>query len=269
MGGRLLRWVAAAGLAVVVSACAAPPGSVPLGAGPPGSGPPGADPAPGAHQTGRADTPAPRRTTPSAETDRPSFAALLPSGTRQVVRTVSTDRWCPQVHCTVTQAWQRRPDGGWHLVREFRSSIAPRGWGKVRQDDLGTPEGVFRIKVTFSTTPRSPGAMPWRRRLPTSNVTDEPGRLYNTWIEEPRRRDGARPSMRWGFVVDYNHVRLRPGVGPAPLPGAGSGIFYHTSRPGRPWEPSVGCTRVGRPKDMRWLLTWLRPDHQPRVVQNR
>ena len=94
------------------------------------------------------------------------------------------------------------------------------------------------------------------------------GPLYNTWIEEPGRTDGDRPSMRWGLVVDYNHVRLRPGLGPAPVPDAGSGIFYHTSRPRHRWEPSEGCTRVEDPRDMRWLLSWLRPEANPRVVQN-
>lgn len=153
-------------------------------------------------------------------------------------------------------------------VREFGSTIGPRGWGKRRQDDGRTPTGVYRIEVTFSTTPGNPGRMRWRRRLPTSTVTDEDGPLYNTWIEEPGRTDGDRPSMRWGFVVDYNHVRLRPGVGPAPAPGLGSGIFYHTSRPGHRWEPSEGCTRLEDPGDMRWLLTWLRPGAHPRVVQN-
>ncbi|WP_435769281.1 L,D-transpeptidase family protein [Nocardioides sp. SYSU DS0651] len=194
------------------------------------------------------------------------WAALVPPATRQVVRTVSSTRWCRRVHCTVTQAWVRR-DGRWALVREFRSSIGPGGWGKRRQDDGRTPEGVFEIRTTFSTTPQNPGRMPWRRRLPTSNVTDEAGPFYNTWLEEPDRTDGDRPSMRWGFVVDFNNVRLAPGVGPAPVPRAGSGIFYHTSRPGHRWEPSAGCTRVGDPADMRWLLTWLRPDAHPRVVQ--
>jgi L,D-peptidoglycan transpeptidase YkuD (ErfK/YbiS/YcfS/YnhG family) len=151
----------------------------------------------------------------------------------------------------------------------MRSSIAPRGWGKEEQDDRGTPEGVYGIEVTFSTSRTSPGRMPWRRRLPTSTVTDEDGPLYNTWIEEPGRSDGDRPSMRWGFVVDYNHVRLRPGAGPAPEQDGGSGIFYHTSRPGHRWEPTAGCTRVGDPADMRWLLTWLRPTAHPRVVHNR
>ena len=128
------------------------------------------------------------------------------------------------------------------MVREFGSTIGSHGWGKRRQDDgrtpvgiyrikvtfsttpgnpgrmpwrrrlladCETPVGVYRIKVTFSTTPGNPGRMPWRRRLPTSTVTDRNGPLYNTWIEEPGRTDGDRPSMRWGFVVDYNNVRLR------------------------------------------------------------
>ena len=71
--------------------------------------------------------------------------------------------------------------------------------------------------------------MPWKQRLPTSNVTNQAGRLYNTWIEEPWRTNGARASMRWGFIVNYNRPRLEPGVGPKPVAGKGSGIFYHTS----------------------------------------
>jgi L,D-peptidoglycan transpeptidase YkuD (ErfK/YbiS/YcfS/YnhG family) len=176
---------------------------------------------------------------------------------------IGTDPWC-----TLTQAWEYRADE-WTMLREFRSSIGPNGWGKHEQGDGGTPEGVYAITITFSTGDAPPGPMPWRQRLPTSTVTNQEGPLYNTWIEEEGRTDGDRPSMRWGFVVDFNHVRLEPGVGPAPLPEAGSGIFYHTSRPGRRWEPSEGCTRVGDPAQMRWLLTWLDPDSHPRVVHNR
>lgn len=197
-----------------------------------------------------------------------AWAAQVPAGTRQVIRTISTDRWCTKPQCTLTQAWTRR-DTGWALEREFRSSIGPKGWGKKQRDDGRTPEGVFRIKVTFSTTPTNPGHMPWRRRLPTSNVTDEAGPDYNTWLEEPDRTNGDRPAMRWGLVVDFNNVRLSPGVGPAPVQDAGSGIFMHTSRgPGRRWAASEGCTQVGNPADMRWLLVWLRPDADPRIVQN-
>jgi L,D-peptidoglycan transpeptidase YkuD (ErfK/YbiS/YcfS/YnhG family) len=195
-----------------------------------------------------------------------AFADEVPAETTQVVRTISTHRWCRARYCTVTQAWQK-VDGTWRLLRQFRSTIGPNGWGKTKEGDNRSPVGVFRIVVTFSSGKR-PGPMPWRQRKPTSNVSDTPGRTYNTWIEVPGLHSGNRPSMRWGWWIDYNHPRLTPGRGPAPVPGKGSGIFYHTSKPGHRSAPTEGCTQVGNPRSMRWLTQWLRPKAQPRVVQD-
>lgn len=207
---------------------------------------------------------------PTAPTaPRPGWAALVPEATTQVVRTVSSREHCRRVWCTVTQAWRKDAEGGWTKVREFRSTIGSRGWGKRREGDRRSPVGVFDIKVTFTTTRDNPGRMPWRRRLPTSNVSASAGASYNTWVEVPGITSGDRPSMRSGWVLDFNNVRLRPGVGPRPVPGRGSGIFYHTSKPGHRWSPTAGCTQVGDPREMRWLLRWLRPEAQPRVVQGR
>lgn len=205
------------------------------------------------------------RTTPA----QPAFAGLVPAATSQVVRTVSSRRYCRRVFCTVTQAWRKDAAGVWTLRREFRSTIGERGWGKQREGDRRSPGGVFRVKITFSTSTTAPGPMPWRRRRPTSLVSAAPGPDYNTWLEVAGLTSGDRPSMRHGFVVDYNRVRLRRGVGPAPVQGRGSGIFYHTSKPGSPWAPTLGCTQVGDPADMEWLVRWLRPGAYPRVVQNR
>src|SRR6478752_1750084 len=52
----------------------------------------------------------------------PAWAAHLPAGTTQVVRTVSSHEWCRRVWCTVTQAWSKDADGTWTKVRELRSS---------------------------------------------------------------------------------------------------------------------------------------------------
>ena len=198
----------------------------------------------------------------------PPWADLVPARTTQVVRTVSSHAFCHQRWCTVTQAWEKDAEDRWHKLRQFRSTIGTNGWGKQREGDGRSPNGVYRIKVTFSTTTK-PGAMPWKRRKPTSVVSSAAGRNYNTWVEVPGVTSGDRPSMRWGWVVDFNHVRLRPGAGPRPVPGKGSGIFYHTSKPGHRWAPTAGCTQVGNPRSMHWLLTWLRPDARPRIVQNR
>lgn len=207
--------------------------------------------------------------TPAAAAPPPAWATFLPASTTQVVRTVSRRTYCHRVWCTVTQAWERDADGQWTKRREFRSTIGVHGWGKRREGDGRSPVGVYRIKVTFTTEATNPGAMPWRQRRATSIVSAGAGANYNTWVEVPGVRSGDRPSMRSGWVLDFNHVRLRPGVGPRPVPGAGSGIFYHTSKPGHRWAPTAGCTQVGNPRQMRWLLTWLRPEDEPRVVQDR
>jgi L,D-peptidoglycan transpeptidase YkuD (ErfK/YbiS/YcfS/YnhG family) len=218
--------------------------------------------------TGAVVVPA-QATAPADRSPVPAWAELLPASTAQVVRTVSSRTYCRKVWCTVTQAWQRDDEGTWAMVREFRSTIGVRGWGKKREGDNRSPVGVYRIKVTFTTTATNPGEMPWRRRRATSIVSDNAGADYNTWVEVRGVTSGDRPSMRSGWVVDYNRVRLRPGAGPRPVAGKGSGIFYHTSKPGHLWAPTAGCTQVGKPQQMRWLLTWLRPEAHPRVVQGR
>jgi len=204
-----------------------------------------------------------------ASPHHPRWARLVPDSTTQVVRTVSSREYCRQRWCTVTQAWEKDGDGRWWKVKEFRSTIGSNGWGKQREGDRRSPDGVFEIAVTFTTGRSNPGRMPWKQRRPTSVVSASAGPDYNTWLEVRGVTSGDRPSMRSGWVVDYNNVRMRPGVGPRPVPGKGSGIFYHTSKPGSPWAPTAGCTQVGNPRKMRWLLTWLRPGADPRVVQNR
>ena len=199
----------------------------------------------------------------------PPWAPLVPDGTSQVVRTVSSHQFCRKVWCTLTQAWERERDGHWRKVRACRARSGRGGGGTPRAGDTRAPGGVYRTKVTFTTGSENPGAMPWRRRRPTSVVSAAAGPNYNTWLEVRGVTSGDRPSMRSGWVVDFNRVRLRPGVGPRPVPGSGSGIFYHTSKPGHRWAPTAGCTQVGNPRQMRWLLTWLRPETHPRIVQNR
>ncbi|WGL53763.1 L,D-transpeptidase family protein [Nocardioides sp. BP30] len=196
-----------------------------------------------------------------------TFADQVPADTTQVVRTIPSHRWCKAVFCSLTQAWRKTRAGEWRLVRQFRSTIGSRGWGKTKEGDDRSPVGVYRITVTFSTGAR-PGPMPWRRRKPTSVLSMSHGATYNTWLEIPGRTAGDRPSMRWGWVVDYNHPRLTPGKGPRPVPGKGGAIFYHTSLPGRRYAPTEGCTQVGNPRSMHWLVRWLRPQADPRVVQD-
>jgi L,D-peptidoglycan transpeptidase YkuD (ErfK/YbiS/YcfS/YnhG family) len=206
----------------------------------------------------------------------PSWARALPADTTQVIRTTQTHTWCRQVYCTKTEAWEKI-DGRWRVAKGpgrdgravFRSTIGPRGFapvGKRREDDGRTPSGIYSIAVTFSATAKNPGAMPWRQRKPGSYVSSSHGKNYNTWLESGS--GGTRPSMQYGFWVGYNNPRLVPGLGPKPVPGLGSGIFYHTSWPHGRWIPTIGCTQIGEPAQMKWVLQWLRPQADPRVLNN-
>ena len=208
----------------------------------------------------------------------PAAVQALPATTRQAIRATRTNRWCAQVYCTQVRAWERNAAGEWRRVAiagrayAVRSQIGPAGFappGAKRQGDMRTPTGVYGIATTFSVGPNPGTTMPWRQRLATTTVSNKYGRYYNTWIQERGRTDGTRPAMRYGLWVAYNNPRLAPGVGPAPLRGAGSGIFFHVGRPGYEYRPSEGCVQLVNTADMRWLMLWLKPESRPRILLNR
>ncbi len=199
----------------------------------------------------------------------PAFAADLPAETAQVVRTIRTDQWCAKVYCTRTEAWEKTLRG-WRIATKadgrpavFRSTIGPKGFaapGMRREDDGKSPSGVYAITVTFSTTETAPGPMPWRPRLPTSVVSGEHDKNYNTWVESKGLSNGDRPSMRYGFWMDYNNPRLTPGVGaearrgcrerdflPHLVARAGMGADDRLRRARQPRRHGVG-RRVARPR---------------------
>ncbi|HEX3828349.1 MAG TPA: L,D-transpeptidase family protein [Sporichthyaceae bacterium] len=220
--------------------------------------------------------PAPAPSPAKSAAPQPAWAPGLPADTTQVIRTTYSHQWCTQLYCTKTEAWEK-VGGVWRLAAGpglggkavFRSTVGPRGFappGKRRTDDGRTPSGEYSIFLTFSTTGTAPGPMPWRRRWSTSVISSNPGPTYNTWMENGS--GGDRPSMQYGFWVDYNHPRLTAGAQPAPDPALGSGIFYHTSWPNTRWLPTYGCTNVSLPDQMRWLVAWLRPSADPRVLNN-
>ncbi|MGQ0464120.1 MAG: L,D-transpeptidase family protein [Sporichthyaceae bacterium] len=208
----------------------------------------------------------------------PAWAGALPADTSQVLRTTSSTQWCEKVYCSRTEAWEK-VDGTWRIAAGpgeygqavFRSQIGAKGFaapGMRRADDLKTPTGAYAIYTTFSTTAERPTELPWRRRLPTSVVSSEPGSKYNTWIEMPKDVDGDRRMMSWGLWLDYNNPRLEIGVGPAPVAGVGSGIFMHTSNAGKEWVATLACVQIGQPAQMEWVVRWLRPDANARVLNN-
>ena len=216
-----------------------------------------------------------------AQGKAPDWARGLPAETTQALRTVRTNKWCGQIWCTRTEAWEK-VDGAWRIATRgsgkdakeavFRSQVGQNGFASAasrRQGDMRTPSGVYGIVTTFSTTKDRPTEMPWRRRLPTSVVSDAYGKTYNTWVELKGNRSGDRRMMSWGLWIDWNNPRLTVGQGAKPVQGRGSGIFMHTSNAGAPFVPTAGCVQLGDPADMAWIVRWLKPDANPRIVNNK
>jgi L,D-peptidoglycan transpeptidase YkuD (ErfK/YbiS/YcfS/YnhG family) len=207
----------------------------------------------------------------------PASFRRVPAGTRQVIRVTRSSMHCPQVYCAVIQAWARDGAGRWNATMMGGTTTAARAQigrlgfaapGRKREGDGRTPTGIFGIVTTFSTDDHNPGVrVRWRQRKPTSNVSASRGPYYNTWREVPGTGGGDRPAMRYGLWVDYNHGRLVPGAGRAPVQGMGSGIFIHVHSATAPGAPSAACPMTSAAQ-VRWLLGWLRPEANPRVMLN-
>lgn len=200
----------------------------------------------------------------------PGWALLLPASTRQVVRSVPSQRWCTQTWCAVTELWSKRSNGTWRNEVSYRSQSGPNGFSPMprRAGDGTTPSGVFTVATTFSVYSTPPGRMPWKRRYPTSTVSGSQP-YYNTWIEEPGRTDGTRPATEYGLWVNFNNARLVPFQGPEPDPRIGSGIFIHTLPATAKYIASEGCIAIGERTQMLAVLRWLDPAADPRIVFNR
>ena len=166
----------------------------------------------------------------------------------------------------VTISLYERGDDGWLLQGAPMPAVAGRNGlapvGEKREGDGRTPSGVFSLERGF-------GYEPMDIRLPYIVLTPE-----MIWIDDPRsplynrladRRAGEGYSFETmlrndllyhnGIVIEYNTK--------APVPGAGSAIFFHIWR--GPGTGTAGCVATAR-KDMTLLLTWLDPALHPVAV---
>ncbi len=129
--------------------------------------------------------------------------------------------------------------------REYRCAIGPRGIGeKTREGDGVTPVGRFFLRRVHYRADR--GAAP-RTGLPVRAITREDG-----WCDDPE--DSAYNRLvRLPYPASHEILWRRDGLydvvielgyndGPV-VPGKGSAIFIHITRPG--YRPTEGCAALG------------------------
>lgn len=126
-----------------------------------------------------------------------------------------------------------------------------------REGDGASPLGSYRLMGALLRPNRVPApatALPWRWLRPTDGWCDDPADpQYNRPVSHPWRSSAEqlwREDNVYDVVVVLNH-NMQPVV-----PGAGSAIFWHLSRPDR--RPTEGCVAIER-NAMLALLPKLQP----------
>jgi L,D-peptidoglycan transpeptidase YkuD (ErfK/YbiS/YcfS/YnhG family) len=204
------------------------------------------------------------------------------SSVRQMV-TVTSERWS-DTKATI-RVWRRRGDS-WRLVRgPVRASLGWNGFVRARerrQSTGTTPAGRFTMRSVFGTRADPGSRLPYRRvdgndfwpyeprDAATYNIFQPSRASTSRWRSDYAERLSDYPyEYAYSIVLGFNlprgvrwSAKRRQYVARETADtGRGGGIFLHVKE-----KPNTaGC--VSAPiKQVRWLVRWLDPDLEPRIV---
>ena len=154
-------------------------------------------------------------------------------------------------------------NGAWRQVASFTGNIGKNGFAYDKAEGDGhSPIGIFTLGTAFGRY-SSPGtSMNYRQCTPNDFwVDDVNSTLYNTWQEGPgsEKWNSAEnmyiPPYNYGFVINYNTIKI--------MPGKGSAIFFHV------WSGAghgtAGCTAIAE-ENVISILKWLNPSKNPVII---
>lgn len=164
------------------------------------------------------------------------------------------------------ELWELRDDARWHRKQTFTGArFGYRGLATAsakREGDGKTPMGQYRIPFAFGTAAKPSGTKIEYRRVDHNDqwCTRSGSRHYNRWMSAPNSNCTAKQAevlskyaqYRYGAVVDYNSRQQA---------NRGSAIFVHVHGRGS----TAGCVSVTAGQ-MQTMLSWLRPEQNPRIV---
>lgn len=115
-----------------------------------------------------------------------------------------------------------------------------------REGDGATPLGTWPVRCVLLRPDRGlvpPGGVPWRWLRPSDGWSDDPADPeYNRPVSHPHRFSAEqlwRDDRVYDVIVVLGHNDAPP------VPGLGSAIFLHATRPDR--RPTEGCVAVDLP----------------------
>ncbi|GAA1803293.1 L,D-transpeptidase family protein [Planosporangium flavigriseum] len=181
----------------------------------------------------------------------------VPAGSRQAI---VVDAASASTTYATLSAYQRTSNGGWHRVLgPAPARIGSGGFSWSHKEGVpNTPIGVFTVPLAFGTA-NPDTKMTWRTVTSDSVWVDDPNSAYyDTWQSAPA--DGRWASAEQLNVPTYR-LALWMNVNPNHTPGEGSAFFVHLPVAGA----TAGCVAVDE-ASLRWLMGWLDPAAQPRIV---
>lgn len=188
---------------------------------------------------------------------------ITADGGRQLVIAHSASR---SSKTGTAELWELRADARWHRKQTFTGArFGYRGLATAaakREGDGKTPMGQYRIPFAFGTAAKPSGTKIEYRRVDRNDqwCTRSGSRHYNRWMSAPNANCTAKQAevlskyaqYRYGAVVDYNSRQQA---------NRGSAIFVHVHGRGS----TAGCVSVTAGQ-MQTMLSWLRPEQNPRIV---
>lgn len=188
---------------------------------------------------------------------------IKPKGGRQLVVAHTSAR---SSKTGTVELWELRNDERWHRKRTFKGArFGYKGLATAkgkREGDGKTPMGQYRIPFTFGTKAKPKGTKIEYRRADRNDqwCSRSGSRHYNTWMSAPNRSCRAKHAEVFSKIPQYSHVAVVD-YNSARKAGRGSAIFVHKHGKGS----TAGCVSVTG-KQMVTLITWLRPQYNPRIV---
>ncbi|MFH1067322.1 MAG: L,D-transpeptidase family protein [bacterium] len=205
----------------------------------------------------------------------------LPETCRQLIVGITEDWNSSDV---TLQKWVKRNDGWQPYGQSWRGKVGRDGlaWGvglhsetiaKIgepikTEGDWRAPAGVFELGDVYGYAPSFNSSTLLRYHTVTENdlwIEDPASIYYNTHVRlsyPPSNEWEKKQQMRVNDSAHRLKLFILHNAPPNAIPGAGSSIFFHIWRNGK---PSSGCT-VMPAKSLIKLVEWLHPMLHPLFV---
>ena len=149
-------------------------------------------------------------------------------------------------------ALHEKDSGGWYEVVTCKAYIGKKGFGKTREGDMKTPQGMFAFTKAFGIND-DPGSVMYYTQVDDSHywVGDSQSEYYNQFVSTKDFEDFNKKASE--HIIDYKQAYkycLNINYNEDGVPNRGSAIFLHCQTNNK---FTAGCVAIPE-KDMIKVL---------------